>query len=350
MSRPDLSERKQRLLMALVERHIRDGQPVGSKTLAEGTGLSVSPATIRNIMAELEDIGVLSSPHTSAGRVPTEMGYRLYVDSLLRSAPMNQGDTGALKRELEQLIHPDLSAKELVAQASRALAELTRMAGVVVVPRRDVTTLRQVEFLPLSGQRVLVILVINRADVQNRIIHTDREYNDVELRQAANYINRTYGGCNLDEICDGLLSTMQADKRQMDSLMQTAVDVAAKALQRDDKDEDSYVVSGEANLIDATPADNLDKLKDLFEAFSHKRDILHLLERSMHAQGVQIFIGREAGYQPFSEYSLVSAPYSAGASPVGVLAVVGPTRMDYEKVIPTVDITARILSAALRGN
>ena len=143
---------------------------------------------------------------------------------------------------------------------------------------------------------------------------------------------------------------MQADKRQMDSLMQTAVDVAAKALQRDDKDEDSYVVSGEANLIDATPADNLDKLKDLFEAFSHKRDILHLLERSMHAQGVQIFIGREAGYQPFSEYSLVSAPYSAGASPVGVLAVVGPTRMDYEKVIPTVDITARSLSSALRGN
>ncbi len=350
MALPDLNERKQALLMALVERHIRDGQPVGSKTLAEGTGLSVSPATIRNIMAELEDIGVLFSPHTSAGRVPTEVGYRLYVDSLLRSAPMNQGNSAALKRELEQLIHPDLSPKELVAQASRALAELTRMAGVVVVPRRDVTTLRQVEFLPLSGQRVLVILVINRAEVQNRIIHTDRDYDESELRQAANYINRTYAGCDLDSICDGLLSTMQADKRQMDSLMQTAMDVAAKALQKDETNDDPYVVSGEANLIDTTQADNLDKLKDLFDAFNHKRDILHLLERSMHAQGVQIFIGREAGYQPFSEYSLVSAPYSAGDSPVGVLAVVGPTRMDYERVIPTVDITARILSAALRGN
>lgn len=349
MSLPDLSERKQALLMALVERHIRDGQPVGSKTLAEGTGLSVSSATIRNIMAELEDIGVLFSPHTSAGRVPTEVGYRMYVDALLRSAPMNQANSQSLKRELEQLIHPDMSPKELVGQASRALAELTRMAGVVVVPRREVTTLRQVEFLPLSGQRVLVILVINRAEVQNRVIHTEREYAETELRQAANYINRTYAGCNLDAICDGLLSTIQADKRQMDSMMQTAVDVAAKALQRED-DGDPYVLSGEANLLDSTQADGLDKLKDLFDAFNHKRDILHLLERSMHAQGVQIFIGREAGYQPFSEYSLVSAPYSAGDSPVGVLAVVGPTRMDYERVIPTVDITARILSAALRGS
>ncbi|MDF1779840.1 MAG: heat-inducible transcriptional repressor HrcA [Alcanivoracaceae bacterium] len=354
MALPDLNERKQRLLMALVERHIRDGQPVGSKTLAEGTGLSVSPATIRNIMAELEDIGVLSSPHTSAGRVPTEKGYRLYVDALLRSAPMNQSNSGNLKRELEQLIHPNLSPQELVGQASKALAELTRMAGVVVVPRRAVTTLRQVEFLPLSGQRVLVILVINRAEVQNRIIHTDREYGEIELRQAANYINHTYAGCDLDDVCDGLLRTMQADKQQMDSMMQAAMDVAAKALQREDQ-SDGYVLSGEANLLDSTQAENLDKLKGLFEAFNHKRDILHLLERSIHAQGVQIFIGREAGYQPFSEYSLVSAPYSAGdagagGSPVGVLAVVGPTRMDYERVIPTVDITARILSAALRGN
>jgi heat-inducible transcriptional repressor len=356
MSHPELNERKQRLLMALIERHIRDGQPVGSKTLAQGAGLTVSPATIRNIMAELEDMGVLSSPHTSAGRVPTEMGYRLYVDALLRSSPLNQQGAQGLREELSQLIHPDLSPHELVEQASRALAELTRMAGVVVVPRRDVTTLRQVEFLPLSGQRVLVVLVVNRAEVQNRIIHTDREYAEAELRQAANYINRTYAGCNLDEICDGLLHTMRTDKQSMDSLMQTTMDVAAKGLQRSE-DDGGYVVSGEANLLNSTGADGLDQLKDLFDAFSHKRDILHLLERSMHAQGVQIFIGREAGYQPFSEFSLVSAPYFGGSAgdeasgaPVGVLAVVGPTRMDYEKVIPTVDITARILSAALRGN
>lgn len=351
MAAPELSERKQRLLMALVERHIRDGQPVGSKTLAEGASLQVSPATIRNIMAELEDIGVLASPHTSAGRIPTAVGYRLYVDSLLRSAPMLDANARGLKKELEQLIDPDQSPAELVAQASRALAELTRMAGVVVVPRREVTRLRMVEFLPLSGQRVLVILVINRAEVQNRVIHTDREYNESELRQAANYINRTYAGCDLDDICDGLLKTMAADKRQMDLMMQTTMDVAAKALRRSEKESgEQYVVSGEANLLDSARGDDLDKLRDLFEAFNSKRDILHLLERSVRADGVQIFIGREAGYQAFDEYSLVSAPYRAEDQTVGVLAVVGPTRMDYERVIPTVDITARILSAALRNS
>ena len=344
----ELSDRKQRLLMALVERHIRDGQPVGSRVLAEAGGLNVSPATIRNIMAELEELGVLASPHTSAGRVPTEAGYRLYVDTLLRSAPLRDSRARRLKQELEQLIDPDQSPKALVEQASRALAELTRMAGVVVVPRREVTRLRMVEFLPLSGQRVLVVLVVNRAEVQNRVIHTDRDYGETELRQAANYINRTYAGCDLDDICEGLLKTMAADKRQMDALMQTTLDVAAKALQTEGREEDAYVVSGEANLIGQAGSEDLARLRDLFEAFNHKRDVLHLLERSVHADGVQIFIGREAGYQAFDDYSLVSAPYQSDDQTVGVLAVVGPTRMDYERVIPTVDITARILSAALR--
>lgn len=346
----DLSERKQRLLMALVERHIRDGQPVGSKTLATSGSLQASPATIRNIMAELEDLGVLASPHTSAGRVPTEVGYRMYVDSLLQTAPMKEAGASGLKRELEQLIDPDQSPAELVANASRALAELTRMAGVVAVPKRDLVTLRQVEFLPLSGDRVLAVLVINRAEVQNRIIHTDREYSEVELRQAANYINTTYAGCELGEICDGLLATMEADKQQMDSIMTTTRDVAGKALDQARSSADQeYVVSGEANLLDTSHSQNLDKLRDLFEAFSSKRDLLHLLERVQGAEGVQIFIGREAGFNVLDEYAMVSAPYAADHT-VGVLAVVGPTRMDYERVIPTVDITARILSAALRQN
>jgi heat-inducible transcriptional repressor len=349
MTAPELSERKQRLLMALVERHIRDGQPVGSKTLAEG-GLQSSPATIRNIMAELEEFGILTSPHTSAGRIPTEAGYRLYVDALLRSAPMQEANVRSLKKELEQLIDPDQSPKELVAQASRALAELTRMAGVVVVPRREVSRLRMVEFLLLSGQRVLVILVLNRAEVQNRVIHTDRAYSEAALRQAANYINHTYAGCNLDDICDGLLKTMAADKRQMDAIMQAAMDVAAKGLVSSDEDvADDYVVSGETNLLGSAGAEDIGKLRDLFEAFNSKHDILHLLERSVRADGVQIFIGREAGYHAFDEYSMVSAPYRAEGHTVGVLAVVGPTRMDYERTIPTVDITARVLSAALRN-
>lgn len=347
----ELSDRNQKLLMTLVERYIQDGQPVGSKTLSQQGLISASPATIRNIMAELETLGILSSPHTSAGRIPTSKGYRLYVDALLRSTPFHEASARSLKQELSQLIHPDQSPKEVIAQASRALAELTRMAGVVVVPRREVTRLRRVEFLPLSGQRVLVILVINHAEVQNRIIHTDRDYSEEELRQAANYINRTYGGCDLDDICDGLLKTMASDKSQMDVLMQAAMDVAAKALNAErgrDSGED-YVVSGESHLLDRAHADDLGKLRDLFDAFNRKRDILHLLERSVQADGVQIFIGREAGHQVFDDYTLVSAPYQAENHTVGVLAVVGPTRMEYEKVIPTVDITARILSAALNN-
>ena len=297
-------------------------------------------------MAELEDLGVLTSPHTSAGRVPTELGYRLYVDSLLASSVMERPGNRSLKKELGQLLAPEQSPQELIAQASRTLAELTRMAGLVAVPRREVTTLRQVEFLPLSGKRVLVVLVVNRSEVQNRIIHTDRDYDEVELRQAANYINHTYAGCDLNSICDGLLNTMNADRAQMDVLMQTAVAVAGKALRTEQEDSD-YVVSGESNLLKSAEADNIGQLRNLFDAFSHKRDILHLLERSMKADGVQIFIGRESGFQPFEDYSLISAPYRADNGPVGVLAVVGPTRMDYEKVIPTVDITAKILSAAL---
>ena len=346
MAKLELNERKQRLLMALVERHIRHGQPVGSKTLATGSGLAVSPATIRNLMAELEDMGLLASPHTSAGRVPTERGYRLYVDTLLASSTMERPDNARLRDELRQMLAPDQSPEALVSQASRSLAELTRMAGLVAVPRRDVTTLRQVEFLPLSGQRVLVVLVVNRSEVQNRIIQTSRDYNEVELRQAANYINKTYAGCDLDNICEGLLSTMDADRAQMDVLMQATMDIAGKALRQDRKDSD-YVVSGESNLLEGGQMDSIEKVRDLFDAFNRKRDILHLLERSMKADGVQIFIGRQSGYQPFEEYSLVSAPYKVDNGPVGVLAVVGPTRMDYEKVIPTVDITARILSAAL---
>ena len=346
MAKLELNERKQRLLMALVERHIRHGQPVGSKPLATGSGLAVSPATIRNLMAELEDMGLLASPHTSAGRVPTERGYRLYVDTLLASSTMERPDNARLRDELRQMLAPDQSPEALVSQASRSLAELTRMAGLVAVPRRDVTTLRQVEFLPLSGQRVLVVLVVNRSEVQNRIIQTSRDYTEVELRQAANYINKTYAGCDLDNICEGLLSTMDADRAQMDVLMQATMDIAGKALRQDRKDSD-YVVSGESNLLEGGQMDSIEKVRDLFDAFNRKRDILHLLERSMKADGVQIFIGRESGYQPFEEYSLVSAPYKVDNGPVGVLAVVGPTRMDYEKVIPTVDITARILSAAL---
>ncbi len=343
----DLSNRKQTLLMTLVERHIRDGQPVGSKAIANSGALSVSPATIRNLMAELERMGVLASPHTSAGRVPTELGYRLYVDALLKTSIKNADDIIPLQQDLHQLIQPDQSPEEIYNRASRALAELTRMAGVVAMPKRKVTTLRQVEFLPLSERRVLVVLVVNRAEVQNRIIHTDKEYTEQALRQAANYINHHYAGQHLDDIKTALVQAMRSEKAHMSQLLATSVDVAEKALTTQKDNTGDYVLAGETNLLNMAEGDNMHRMRELFDAFSQKYDILHLLERSVSADGVQIFIGREAGIQVFEDYSLVSSPYAMEDGSVGVLAVVGPTRMDYEKVIPTVDITARLLSKAL---
>lgn len=343
-----LSERKQQLLMMLVERHIREGQPIGSKILAQESSLNVSAATIRNLMAELEDRGILYSPHTSAGRVPTEAGYRLYVNTLLASAEFNQPHAQVLKKELSELLVPDQGRAELLSRASKVLAELTRMAGVVVLPNQERARLRQVEFLPLADQRVLVVLVLNRAEVQNRVIRTDREYTPEELRQGANFINAHYAGQHLDAICDALLAAMQSDKHRLDSLMQMSLDVAAKGL-RQEKNEDGYLLAGESNLLGLTAEDSLDKLRDLFDAFARKRDVLHLLERASHAEGVQIFIGRESGYDAFADYSLVATSWRGANDALGVMAVVGPTRMDYEQVIPTVDVTARVLSAALRN-
>lgn len=343
----DLSNRKQTLLMALVERHIRDGQPVGSKAIADSGALTVSPATIRNIMAELENMGVLASPHTSAGRVPTELGYRLYVNALLKTSINSAEGLTPLQQDLHQLIQPDQSPEKIYNRASQALAELTRMAGVVAMPKRKVTTLRQVEFLPLSERRVLVVLVVNRAEVQNRIIHTDKEYTEQELRQAANYINQHYAGQHLGDIKTALVQAMRHEKAHMSQLLATSVDVAEKALTTQKEGAGDYVVAGETNLLNMAQGDNMSRMRELFDAFSQKYDILHLLERSVSADGVQIFIGREAGIQVFEDYSLVSSSYAMEDGSVGVLAVVGPTRMDYEKVIPTVDITARLLSKAL---
>lgn len=342
-------DRKHTLLRLLVERHIRDGQPVGSRTLASEQTLKASPATIRNLMAELEDKGILYSPHTSAGRVPTEAGYRLYVDTLLASRAFDPPQAHHLKQELTALLVPDQGRAELLNRASSVLAELTRMAGVVVLPRVEQVTLRQVDFLPLSDNRVLVVLVLNRAEVQNRIITTDKKYTQAQLRQASNYINQSFSGMTLSAICDELLANLRADKSAMNDMMQSMLDLAAKGLSGEEDDDERYVMSGESNLLGLSADGNLDKLRNLFDAFSHKSDMLHLLERASQAEGVQIFIGRESGHEAFANYSLVTSSYAGMENAMGVLAVVGPTRMDYERVIPTVNVTARVLSAALRG-
>lgn len=341
-----ISERSQLLLKALIERYIREGQPVGSKSLLQSSGLPISPATVRNIMADLEEVGLIRAPHTSAGRVPTVQGYRLFVDSLITVQPLQQDAIASLKHEL----NPDKSAKELIESASHLLARITAQAGLVTLPRLQRVQLRQVEFLPLSDNRVLVILVINERDVQNRVIYTGRAYSQIELQQAANLINQRYAGRDLNEIRQALLDAMQADKASIDSHLQQTLDLASKALEASaETPERDYVVAGETGLIGGANPEELEKLKGLFDAFQQKSDILDLVDRCIRADGVQIFIGEEAGCEVLGDFSVITAPYQAGGQTLGVLGVIGPTRMAYERVIPIVDLTARMLSLALKS-
>ena len=338
----EISERARVLLKTLVERHIRDGQPVGSSTLLKEAGLPVSAATIRNVMSDLEEQGYLHSPHTSAGRVPTAMGYRLFVDTLLQVQPLEDEAMAILRAEL----NPDKSSTELVHCASSLLSTITAQAGLVTVPRQEANQLRQVEFLPLSGDRVLVILVVNEREVQNRIIHTQRHFTETQLREAAAMVNQRFAGRPLYLVQEHILREMQEARSQIDSYLQAALDLASKALDQEDS-EDEYVMAGESRLLGGATADEMLKLRELFDAFEQKKDLLHLLERCTRAEGVQIFIGEEAGYEVFGDYSVVTAPYHDGSRTLGVLGVIGPTRMAYERVIPIVDVTARMLSSAL---
>jgi heat-inducible transcriptional repressor len=344
MATGEISERASILLKTLVEHHIREGQPVGSSTLLKSSGLPVSAATVRNVMSDLEERGYLLSPHTSAGRIPTARGYRLFIDSLLQVRPPEDSAVSELRAGLD----PDRSATELVQRASTLLANITSQAGLVTVPRVEAQQLRQVEFLPLSGDRVLVILVVNEREVQNRIIHTQRPFTEEQLREAATMVNQRFAGQALDVVQENLLREMREARSRIDSYLEDALTLASKALDREEGSEESeYVVAGESRLLENATAEEMLKLRDLFETFERKKDLLHLLERCTRAQGVQIFIGEEAGYEVFGDYSVVTAPYSDGARTLGVLGVIGPTRMAYERVIPIVDVTAKMLSSAL---
>lgn len=345
MSKKNTVERAQVLLKTLIECYIKDGQPVGSKTLVEASSLAVSSATVRNIMSDLEERGYITSPHTSAGRVPTQRGFRLFVDNLAVFDRPKLSDVAAIQQRLSN----DQSSDELIATASSLLAETTRMAGLVMLPQQNQFKLRQVEFLALSEQRVLVVLVINEKEVQNRIIHTEREYSEVELRQAANYINQVFAGCDLTQIRQQLIGKMEEDKSALGELMQTTMDVAEKAFHPEQPQHTDYVLSGESHLLDiAETSEDVGRLREVFEAFNQKRDVLHLLDRCIGAQGSRIFIGAESGCSAFMDCSVVAAPYfDVGGDVLGVLAVVGPTRMNYQAVVPSVDITAKILGLAL---
>jgi len=340
------SDRSGQILRALVAQYIRDGQPVGSRTLAKLSGLNLSPATIRNVMADLEEYGFVAAPHTSAGRVPTAKGYRFFVDTLVKLQPLAAADVTRLNNQLVDEAGGD--SKMLAEAASVALSSLTRMAGVVTLPKQKHATLRQVEFLPLSNQRILAILVVNDREVQNRVLFVDRAYSESELRRAANYLNENFIGQDIRDVRIRILGELQATRESMNKLMIDAIAVAEQALDVN-AERTEFVVSGETCLMQFEELSDLDKLRNLFEAFSAQREILHLLDRSIAADGVQIFIGEESGYRILDDCSVVTAPYRIDDEIVGVLGVIGPTRMAYERVIPIVDITARLVGAALNS-
>ena len=342
----DLGERAQNLLKLLVEQYIRDGQPVGSRTLSRDSNLDLSPATIRNVMADLEEMGLIRSPHTSAGRVPTVRGYRVFVDDLLAVQPLESDEVSRLAGDLEVEVRSAPGAQEVVEAASRMLSEFTRFVGVVTVPRKSHEFLRHVEFLPLSGSRVLVVLVLNQQEVQNRIIATDRPYSAGELVQAANYLNTHFAGRDLDDVRHEILRDLRATGDRLNEMTASVVEMAEKGLRIDDPGGD-YVVRGHTNLMDQGDPEEIERLRHLFDAFAEKRMLLHLLDRSQDAEGVQLFIGEESGYDVLDRYSVVTSRYEVDSEVVGVLGVIGPTRMAYERIIPVVDITARLLGAAL---
>lgn len=338
-----LDDRAKYFLKVLVERYIQDGQPVGSRTLARDAGLDLSPATVRNVMADLEDLGLVTSPHTSAGRIPTEEGYRFFIDSLITVKPLASREVDRLKERLAAA----QDSGHLAESVSRVLSGATHMAGVVMLPRREGVTLRQIEFLPLSRERILAILVTNRGEVLNRILHVPREFSPSELEQTANYLNRTYAGRTLQEMRAALLREMREDRRRMDRLMACAVEMGSEVL-GDETDLDDFAISGQTNLMGLDDLSDMARLRSLFDAFARKHDVLRLLDACVKAEGMQIFIGRESGYQQFDQCSVVTAPYSAEDEVFGVLGVIGPTRMAYDRIIPIVDVTARLVGAALK--
>jgi heat-inducible transcriptional repressor len=342
MNEATINQRAQQILKILVERYIQDGCPVGSRTLAEESSLGLSAATIRNILADLEEAGYLVSPHTSAGRVPTSLGYRLFVNSLLTMQPFEMNTALELKNQLD----PDMTLPNLLQSASALLSSLTQMIGVVALPKRNQIKLRQVEFLPLSSNRILVILVLNTREVQNRIIYTDRVYTQSELQQAANYLNTHFVGKELLVARRELLEAIKSDQDSMERLLQAAIEVADKAFISQEESKD-YVMAGQNNLLSYTKKGEFERLYALFEAFTQKQEILNLLNQAVDAEGIQIFIGRESGHIAFDDCSIVTTSYAVDEQLIGSLGVIGPTRMPYNRVISAVNVTAKLLSAAL---
>ncbi|ATE60453.1 heat-inducible transcriptional repressor HrcA [Thauera sinica] len=338
-----LDTRSQILLKTLIERYIAEGQPVGSRALSRFSGLELSPATVRNVMSDLEEAGFIASPHTSAGRVPTARGYRFFVDALLTVQPLESAQV----RELKGQLQPD-QPQRLLNSASHVLSGLTQFAGVVVAPRKDAVRIRQFEFISLSETRILLIIVTTAGDVQNRILLTRRAYIAAELSSAASYLNEHFVGLSFDEIRHRLRAELRQLRSDMTELMTATVDAGSEAAE---ETATNYVISGETNLLEVEDlSSNMSRLRELFKLFDQKTGLMQLLDLSNRAEGVQIFIGGESGLAPLDGCSVITAPYEVDGRVVGSVGVIGPTRMAYDRVIPIVDITARLLSSALSSN
>ncbi|NOX67589.1 MAG: heat-inducible transcription repressor HrcA [Gammaproteobacteria bacterium] len=340
------NERAQYLLKVLIQRHIRDGMPVGSRTLSRDARIDLSPATIRNVMSDLEEMGLIAAPHTSAGRIPTPRGYRMFVDTLVRYKAPNERDVEELRTEFDG---SQDDTNQLVGKVSDMLSRITSLAGVVTVPKGKQAQLRQIEFLPLSDNQVLAILVINDREVQNRILHTQDVHTASELQRAANYINDNYAGVDLSDIHARLIEDLETTRDSMNQAMLDIVSVAQSAMEGATTPRSEFILAGERNLMEFAELSDIGTLRGLFDAFAKKRMMIDLLDRSISASGVQIFIGEESGYRILDDCSVVTAPFGVDDDQIGVLGVIGPTRMAYDRVVPIVEVTARLLGSALES-
>ncbi|MCP4433481.1 MAG: heat-inducible transcription repressor HrcA [Gammaproteobacteria bacterium] len=339
----ELDQRAQILLKQLIKQYTHDAQPVGSKNLAQLSGLDVSSATIRNIMTKLEHLGLVDSPHTSAGRIPTQAGYRFFIDSLLEVNDLGH----RARKTISDKFNAYQTTSGLIRSASDILSNITQLTGVVSLTHATPAEVRHIEFMPLSEQRILVILVINKDEVHNKVIHADREYSEKELRQASDTLSRYLIGKNFQIAREKLLQELGDLKTDVNSIMEIVLGAMEEVC--NDVSSDELLTSGESNLLEYAELSDINKLRDLFNVFNEKKDLLRLLDNCTSAEGVEIFIGSESGYSVLSDCSLVSAPYQINGEIVGVLGVIGPTRIAYEQIIPVVDVTAKLLSSALNS-
>ena len=337
------SDRAKQILSAIIDNYIEEGTPIGSKKLSSYNRFNLSSATIRNVMSDLEDLGFIASPHTSAGRIPTSKGYRFFIDRLLEFQPVDSNEIASIKDTVSQT---KSSNKDLATNVSTTLSAITQLAGIVTVPKQHKSTLKEIDFIPLSEQRVLAIVVINDSEVENKILQMKRNFSRDELQISANYLNQNYVGRSFEYIKNNLLTQLKETSALANSLMNDIINIADELLINQNKDE--YVVTGKNQLLDFEELSDMNQLKELFDAFNEQQLLLQLLDKSMSTSNIQIFIGQESGYRIFDNCTLITAPYTNEVGSVGVLGVIGPTRIAYQRVIPIVDVTAKLLSQSLK--